>query len=137
MDHLLGRYSEHAYALMRIVVGFLFACHGAQKILGLLGGIDQAGGTAAFGGLIWFAGAIELVGGVLVATGFQAASAAFLCSGQMAVAYFMAHQGRALVPIQNGGELAVLYCFVFLFIAARGSGIWSLGGRGASAGAPG
>jgi len=134
MDRVLGRYSERAYAVMRIVVGFLFACHGAQKILGLLGGIDAAGGTAAFGGLIWFAGAIELVGGLLVATGFQAGSAAFLCSGQMAVAYFMAHQGRALVPIQNGGELAVLYCFVFLFIATRGSGVWSVDARGESTG---
>jgi putative oxidoreductase len=129
MDRVLGRYSEPAYALMRIVVGFLFACHGAQKIFGLLGGVDGDGAAASFG-LIWVAGLIELVGGLLVATGFQAASAAFLCSGQMAVAYFMAHQGRALVPLQNGGELAVLYCFVFLFIATRGSGIWSLRSRG-------
>ena len=136
MDRVLGRYSEYGYALMRIVVGFLFACHGAQKVLGLLGGIDEAGGTAPFG-LIWVAGAIELVGGLLVATGFQAATAAFLCSGQMAVAYFMAHQGRALFPIQNGGEPAVLYCFVFLFIATRGSGIWSLGARAGSSGARG
>jgi putative oxidoreductase len=88
--------------------------------------VDQAGGSASFG-LIWVAGLIELVGGLCVATGFQAAIAAFLCSGQMAVAYFMAHQGRALFPIQNGGELAALYSFVFLYIATRGSGIWSLG----------
>ena len=105
MNRVLGQYSEHAYALMRIVVGFLFACHGLQKILGLFGGVDEAGGTASFG-LIWVAGIIELVGGLCIATGFQAANAAFLCSGQMAVAYFMAHQGRALFPIQNGGELA-------------------------------
>jgi putative oxidoreductase len=136
MDRFLGQYSEHAYALMRIVVGFLFTCHGAQKILGVLGGVDDAGGTAAFG-LIWVAGIIELVGGLLVATGFQASVAAFLCSGQMAVAYFMAHQGRGLFPIQNGGEPAVLYCFVFLFIAARGPGIWSLGAGGGRAGARG
>ena len=134
MNRVLGRFSEPGYALMRIVVGFLFACHGAQKVLGLFGGLDEAGGTAAFG-LIWFAGLIELVGGLLVASGFQAASAAFLCSGEMAVAYFMAHQGLGLFPIRNGGELAALYCFVFLFIATRGSGIWSLGSRGESAGA--
>jgi putative oxidoreductase len=133
MERVLGRYSEPAYALMRIVVGFLFACHGAQKILGWLGGIDTAGGTANFG-LIWVAGAIELVGGGLVATGFLAGSAAFVCSGEMAVAYFMAHQGQALLPIQNKGELAVLYCFAFLFIATKGSGIWSLGPRGAGGG---
>jgi putative oxidoreductase len=134
MERVLGRYSEVAYALLRIVAGFLFACHGAQKILGLFGGVDDAGGTASFG-LIWVAGIIELVGGLLIATGFQAATAAFLCSGQMAVAYFMAHQGRALLPIQNEGELAALYSFVFLFIATRGSGIWSLGSRGGAAGA--
>jgi putative oxidoreductase len=134
MDRVLGQYGDQAYALMRIVVGFLFARHGAQKVFGMFGGVDDAGGTAAFG-LLWVAGAIELVGGLLVATGFQAATAAFLCSGQMAVAYFMAHQGRALLPIQNGGELAALYCFVFLFIATRGSGIWSLGAGGAAAGA--
>ena len=114
--------------------GFLFSCHGAQKILGLFGGVDEAGTAASFG-LIWIAGIIELVGGLLVAMGFQAAIAAFLCSGQMAVAYFMAHQGRALFPIQNGGELAALYSFVFLFIATRGSGIWSIGSRGGAAGA--
>lgn len=135
MERVLGQYSEPAYALMRIVVGFLFACHGAQKILGLFGGVDEAGTAASFG-LIWIAGIIELVGGLAVATGFQAGSAAFLCSGQMAVAYFMAHQGRALFPIQNGGELAALYSFVFLFIATRGSGIWSIGSRGGAAGAP-
>lgn len=134
MERVLGQYSAPAYALMRIVVGFLFACHGAQKILGLFGGVDEAGSPASFG-LIWVAGVIELIGGVLVAIGFQAATAAFICSGQMAVAYFMAHQGRALFPIQNGGELAALYSFVFLFIATRGSGIWSIGSRGGAAGA--
>jgi putative oxidoreductase len=127
MDRILGSFTEPAYALFRMVAGFLFACHGAQKVLGMFGGVDEAGGTASFG-LIWVAGLIELIGGLLVATGFQAATAAFLCSGQMAVAYFMAHQARALVPIQNGGELAALYSFVFLFIATRGSGIWSVGG---------
>jgi putative oxidoreductase len=127
MDRILGSFTEPAYALFRMVAGFLFACHGAQKVLGWFGGVDAAGGTAALG-LMWVAGLIELVGGLLVLTGFQAATAAFLCSGQMAVAYFMAHQARALLPIQNGGELAALYCFVFLFIATRGSGIWSLGG---------
>src|SRR5262245_32292317 len=126
MNRILGQYSEQAYAVMRIVVGLLFTCHGLQKILGLFGGVDQAGGTASFG-LIWVAGLIELVGGLCIATGFQAAIAAFICSGQMAVAYFMAHQGRAFVPLQNGGGLAVFYCFGFLYIATRGSGIWSLG----------
>lgn len=72
------------------------------------------------------AGVIELVGGVLVAIGLQAGWAAFVCSGRMAVAYFMAHAGRGPWPILNQGELALLYCFVFLYIASRGSGAWSL-----------
>jgi putative oxidoreductase len=131
MERILGRFSEPAYALMRMVVGFLFACHGAQKILGFFGGLDEAGGTANFG-LVWVAGLIELVGGALVATGWLAGAAAFVCSGEMAVAYFMAHQGRALFPIQNKGELAVLYCYAFLFIATKGSGIWSLSPRAAA-----
>jgi putative oxidoreductase len=134
MERVLSRYSAQAYAVMRIVVGFLFACHGAQKIFGVLGGVDGAGGTAGIP-LIWIAGLIELVGGLMVATGFLAGFAAFLCSGQMAVAYFMAHHRvEALFPIQNKGELAVVYCFVFLFIATKGAGIWSLGpGGGARA----
>jgi putative oxidoreductase len=134
MNRILGQHSERVYALMRIVVGFLFACHGAQKVLGVLGGVDQAGNTAP-NLLMWIAGIIELVGGLMVATGFQAGPAAFLCSGQMAVAYFMMHQGLALFPIQNKGELAALYSFVFLYIATRGSGIWSLGSGGRTAGA--
>ena len=69
-----------------------------------------------------------------MATGFYAGTAAFVCSGEMAVAYFMAHQGLALFPIQNKGDKAVLFCFIFLFIATKGSGIWSLGPRGAAGG---
>jgi len=133
MERVLGKYSEPAYAVMRIVVGFLFACHGAQKVLGLLGGIDGVGGKVG-DSLMQVAGAIELVGGAMVATGFFAGTAAFVCSGQMAFAYFMAHQGLALFPIHNKGELAVLYCFVFLFIATKGSGIWSLGPKGGARG---
>src|SRR5262245_16122679 len=130
MERVLGRYSKHAYAVMRIGVGFPFACPGAHKISGVLGGVDGAGGAAPIP-LIWIAGLIELVGGLMVATGFFAGFAAFLCSGQMAVAYFMAHhQMQALFPIQNKGELAVIYCFIFLYIATKGPGIWSLGPRG-------
>jgi putative oxidoreductase len=121
MERYLGRYSGEIYALARIVAGFLFACHGAQKLFGVLGG--QQAGTA----LIWTAGVIEFLGGVLVALGLGAGWAAFVASGQMAVAYFLAHQSRGLLlPIQNEGELAALYSFVFLLIASRGSGMWSL-----------
>ena len=121
MERWIGRYSDHAYALMRFFVGILFACHGAQKLLGLFGGIP-----VPLTPLIQVAGAIELVGGLLVAAGFLAGYAAFLSSGQMAVAYFMAHAPRGFWPVVNGGELAVLYCFVFLFIASRGSGRFSV-----------
>jgi putative oxidoreductase len=133
MQRVLGRYSEPVYAVMRMVMGFLFACYGEQKIFGLLGGVDGAGGTVG-DGLMRVAGVIELVGGSMVATGFYAGTAAFVCSGEMAVAYFMAHQGLALFPIQNKGDKAVLFCFIFLFIATKGSGIWSLGSQGAARG---
>lgn len=126
MVRFLGKFSPQVYALMRIVVGLMFFQHGGQKILGLFGGMGESGGTAPVGSLMFVAGLIELVGGLLVAVGFKANIAAFVSSGQMAVAYFMAHASRALVPIQNGGELAVVYAFVFLYIAVRGSGIWSV-----------
>jgi putative oxidoreductase len=127
MRRWLGRIEGHVYALMRIVVGFLFACHGAQKLFGVLGGMGgQPGATAPLFELAWFGGVIELLGGALVALGLFTSWAAFISSGQMAVAYFMFHQNQGPLPIQNKGELAALYCFVFLFIAARGSGPWSL-----------
>jgi len=118
MKDLLSPYAKYIYSITRIWVGVLFACHGLQKVFGLLGGETKEPGS-----LLWVAGAIEVVTGLLVAVGFQTRLAAFIASGQMAVAYFMAHQGRALLPIQNGGELAVLYAWIFLTIAAMGSGV--------------
>ena len=118
MKAQLGRYSDTIYALLRIVAGFLFACHGAQKIFGLFGGLPPGVPPA----IVWSAGSIELVGGLLIMIGLFTSWAAFLCSGTMAVAYFMAHQKDGLLPIQNHGELAAVYAFVFLYIAARGSG---------------
>jgi putative oxidoreductase len=76
--------------------------------------------------LLWLSGGIELVGGALVMVGFCAGWAAFLCSGLMAGAYFLVHQANGLLPIQNGGEPAALYSFVFLWIAVKGSGTWSI-----------
>jgi putative oxidoreductase len=122
MDQFLGKLSGLFYALFRIVSGLLFAQHGAQKLFGWLGGMGEAGGSAPFLSLMFFAGLIEFFGGLLIAVGFQASWAAFIASGQMAVAYFMVHAPNALFPIQNRGELAVLYCFAFLYIASRGSG---------------
>ncbi len=123
MDGFLGRFAPHIYALLRIVAGVLFAQHGAQKLFGVLGG-QQVSITSQFG----LAGAIELVGGLMIAAGVFTSLVAFIASGEMAVAYFQAHAPRGLFPVQNGGELAVLYCFIFLYIAARGNGTWSLQG---------
>lgn len=122
MDRVLGRFYDHIYAVFRIVVGLLFMMHGSQKLFGLPAG--QGGGSLP--PMMMAAGIIELVAGLMVLLGFYAAIAAFIASGEMAVAYFMAHQPRAALPIQNQGELAVLYAFVFLYIAARGSGPWSV-----------
>jgi putative oxidoreductase len=118
MQRFLGKWSDQLYSLLRFFAGVLFACHGAQKLFGVLGGqreIHDPEGLAA--------GLIEFVGGVLIATGFFASAAAFLASGEMAVAYFKAHAPRGFWPIVNRGELALLYCFLFLYIAARGSGV--------------
>jgi putative oxidoreductase len=123
MEALLARIGPLSHALLRIVAGFLFACHGAQKIFAAFGGFGgNAGATAPLFTLLWFGGLIELIGGALVALGVRTNIAAFVCSGQMAVAYFMFHQPRGPLPIQNGGELAALYAFVFLFLAAKGAG---------------
>src|SRR5918998_230761 len=108
MNQSLGRYAPYLYALMRIVLGVLFACHGAQKLFGVLGGEP-----VALFSLRGLAGIIEFVGGLLVAVGFLTSYAAFIASGEMAVAYFIAHAPRGFWPIQNRGELAVLYCFIF------------------------
>lgn len=126
MKKLIGKFDEQIYAVVRIVVGLLFSCHGAQKTLGLLGGVDGQGGTVELLSMIGLAGAIELVGGLLVMIGLLTSWAAFLSSGLMAFAYFMAHASQGFWPINNGGELAAVYAFIFLGIAARGAGKWSL-----------
>ena len=106
---------------MRVVVGLLFACHGAQKLFGVLGGQSEINDPE---GLV--AGIIEFGGGLFVAVGLFTRVAAFIASGEMAVAYFKAHAAHGFWPILNHGELAVLYAFVFLFIASFGAGRWSI-----------
>ncbi|MEK6683372.1 MAG: DoxX family protein [Nitrospirota bacterium] len=122
MPSFMSSFNPQCYALMRIVAGFLFLWHGAQKLFGFP--LPAHEGTPAF--ITYIAGPIELVGGALVMIGLYSRQAAFLCSGLMAVAYWMAHGMKALFPIQNGGELAALYCFVFLFISTQGGGLWSV-----------
>jgi putative oxidoreductase len=121
----LERFSEGTYAWLRILSGFQFTFHGAQKVLGLF-----ATSKPPIGSQIWLGGLIELLGGLAVLLGFQTRIAAFLCSGTMAVAYFQFHWrfrfGQAFFPTINEGELAVVYCFVFLYIACKGGGRWSL-----------
>ena len=124
----LEKYTDYAYALMRIVAGLMFSFHGVQKILGVLSESQPPVGSQ-----LWFGGIIELVGGLAVMLGFQTRLAAFLCSGTMAVAYLQFHWklqiGANFFPALNHGELAVLYSFVFLFIASRGGVKWSLDKR--------
>ncbi len=123
----LQKFSDHSYALMRIVTGFMFSFHGAQIVLRVFA---EGFPPAPVGSQAWIGGIIELIGGLAVMFGFQTRLAAFLCSGTMAVAYFQFHWkfqlGRNFFPALNQGELAALYSFVFLFIACRGGGKWSL-----------
>lgn len=130
MAFFMASFDTQLYAVLRIVVGFIFLWHGAQKLFGFPAAGPE--GIPAF--VLYVGGSIELVGGTLVMIGLMSRWAAFLCSGMMAAAYWMAHGTRAVLPIMNGGELAVLYCFVFLFIAAHGSGIWSVDASRSGAG---
>ena len=133
MDFILASYESQLRSLLRIVAGFTFSLHGYQKLFGALGGPQ-----AQLGSLMGVAGCLETIGGALIILGLFTRPTAFILSGQMAVAYFMVHQAMGALPIQNNGEPAVLYCFAFLYIAARGAGIWSVDslmrGTGSAAG---
>jgi putative oxidoreductase len=122
----LSKFEDVAFALLRIVAGFMFSLHGVQKIFGLLS--DRPG--PGLGSQMWIGGMIELIAGLLIMIGGQTRWAAFIASGTMAVAYIQFHwklaYGSYFFPIVNKGELAVLYCFLFLFIACHGAGKWSL-----------
>ena len=122
MRPLLGRFSEPTYALLRIVAGLMFACHGAQKLFGLFGGT-----VVPTMSQFWIAGVIELAARILIALGVFTSIAAFIASGEMAAAFFIGHAPKGLNPLLNQGELAVLYCFLFLYMAAKGGGAWALG----------
>ncbi len=115
-----------ALSVLRIAAGFAFSLHGFQKLFGLFGGLDGNGAAASFPSLVWTAGALETAGGLLIMLGLFTRPVAFILSGQMAVAYFMMHSPRGFWPILNGGELAVLYCFIFLYLAMAGAGPISL-----------
>ena len=121
---LFDTWAPRALAVLRIVAGLLFIEHGLQKLFAFPAA-PPFPLPAAFS-LLWIGAILEVVGGLLVALGLFARPAAFIISGEMAVAYFMAHAPRGFFPIVNGGEGAILYCFIFLYIAAAGPGAWSL-----------
>lgn len=121
MAKVSSRFGDIAYLLLRVVVGLLFAEHGAQKLFGLLGGH-----AVPWFSQLGLAGVIELVAGLLVAFGIFPRWAALIACGEMAFAYFTVHARQGFWPILNRGELAVVYCFVFLYIAARGGGRWAV-----------
>ncbi|WP_243372113.1 DoxX family protein [Geotalea sp. SG265] len=125
MGWFMSNYVPHCYAALRMVAGFLFLWHGMQKLFSIPSPMPP--GAPPF--IIYGAGPIELICGILVMIGFFTHWAAFIASGEMAFAYWIHHAKMSLLPLQNQGELAVLYCFVFLFIAAQGGGIWSIDSR--------
>jgi putative oxidoreductase len=117
----LQKYDRQAYAILRIVAGFLFLCHGSQKLFGL----PPAGHEIPLH-IVVIAGGIEFFGGLLILLGLWTRWAAFLAAGEMAYAYWFAHASGGVLPLVNHGELAMLYCFLFLCFLANGSGIWSV-----------
>jgi putative oxidoreductase len=132
MERILGRYSSYIYAILRIVVGLFLFLHGTQKLFGF----PSAKQLTPLNGLLTVAGVIEIVCGLMVLLGFFASIGAFVLSGFLAVAYFMVHQPQGGLPIQNQGELAAVYSFLFLYIASVGSGIWSIDSVFRSGGVP-
>lgn len=122
MDGILGRYSPYIYALLRIVVGFLFFIHGMQKVFN----IPPAAQAMPPSTMFTVIGIFEIIAGLMIMVGFFASIPAFIASGMLAVGYFMVHQPMGALPISNMGEPAVLFCFIFLYIAARGSGPLSI-----------
>jgi putative oxidoreductase len=121
MEKALAAFAPHAYATLRIIAGLLFVCHGGQKVFGWFGGQP-----VPLGSLFGVAGMIEIVFGLLITIGLLTSYAAFIASGEMAVAYFMGHFPKSFWPLENQGEPAVLFCFIFLYMATHGSGIWSV-----------
>lgn len=118
----MHRFEEATAALLRIVTGLMFMQHGAQKLFGWLKAPDAPPGTAELMSQIGLAGVLEFFGGLMIVLGLFTRPTAFVLSGLMAVAYFMAHAPSSPFPVLNKGELAVLYCFVFFYFAARGGG---------------
>jgi putative oxidoreductase len=131
---LAAEWAPRLLSVLRIVAALLFLAHGTQKLLGFPA--PPASGMPPLLSLYGLAGVLELVGGALLALGLFTRPVAFVLSGQMAVAYWMAHAPRNAFPLLNGGDAAILYCFVFLYLAAAGGGPWSLDRQRGEAGRP-
>jgi len=123
MTEVLTAQAPRVLSIVRIVVALIFLAHGTQKVLGLPMG-ERA--FADFATLPWWAGVIELVTGVLLTLGLYTRPAAFLASGTMAVGYWIAHAPQSVFPVNNGGDAAILYCFVFFYLVFAGPGPWSV-----------
>ena len=119
----MQRIGGATHSLLRIVSGLLFVCPGGMKYFGWFGGMPPGTKMTA---LLWIGGGLELLGGVLIAVGLFTRAAAFVCAGEMAIAYWMFHAPNGFWPIVNQGQPAVLYCFIFLFLWGNGAGPWSL-----------
>ena len=129
MKTVLPQLAPYSFALLRIMAGLMFLMHGTQKFFGWPGEKQPIETWVSIRGA---AGLIELVAGTLIVIGLMTGIAAFIASGEMAVAYFMAHFGEHWNPLVNGGETAVLYCFLWLYVATHGAGIWSVDGATAA-----
>lgn len=122
----LARFEPQLLSILRMVTGLLYMQHGLQKLAGWFGGMGGAGQTAELASRYGVAGVLETVGGALIVVGLLTRLVAFILSGEMAFAYFLVHFPRGFFPIENHGEVVVLFCFVYLFLTAAGAGPWSL-----------
>lgn len=129
LDKTLAEWQPRALSVLRIMAGLLFLQHGLAKHFSFPIAYPNPIGQFS---LVWFAGALEIVGGVLLVLGLFSRWTAFVCSGLMAFAYFIGHFPRAFFPIQNGGNLAILYCFVFFYVFVAGPGSWSVDAKRAA-----
>ncbi len=122
----MRKYEAMGRSVLRIVIGFTFTCHGLQKLFGLFGGVGPHGAHVSYFSLFGLAGLLETIGGPLILAGLFTSPVAFVLCGEMAVAYFMVNFPHGFWPIRNGGELPVLYCFIFLYLFTAGGGPLSL-----------
>lgn len=123
----LGRFAPQMLAILRIVTALIFIAHGTQKLFGFPAA--PANGLPAAFTLFWFGAILEFAGGILILIGLWTRPVAFILAGEMAYAYWMFHAPRSIYPLVNGGDAAILYCFIFLYLVFAGAGAWSVDSR--------